>query len=253
MPAPSLPSLAPSVITTLNPASAATRGVYAGRKRPLVAGYDLRAEGTDILLVGVNHPGSMVGGFPVGSLVQNTGGQQTSYTSPRDKVFGAVGKGATTAAQLANGFENYTIGANGDFVVVPGASATLPQDTDVSAAATYANAIAIAWPVANKDSNRAVLLTRIARTGSFTNNGQWRVNNATSIDVCWDYNATPANSRGLPAEWRITLILPAAADIVTLVDSGDATASISNIKSCDFMFAGSTTRTGIVTLSRSFQ
>ena len=253
MAAPALNPIPPTVLRAIDPAAASTRGFYAHRQRPFVAGYKIRAEATAAhKLVGVNHPGTMVGGFPVGSLNQNTGGTAATYSSPANKVFATVGKG-DSALQLTNGFENYTISTTGDFVVAPGCTATVPQDTDLTDATNYANAILIAYPLATKDRGKTILFTRIAKSGSLAASGTWKVNNATSIDVCWDYNATPANSRGVPNGFQLVLILPSTStDVVTLLDNASA-GQVAAITACDFMFSGKTSQAGVVTVSRLLQ
>jgi hypothetical protein len=252
MAAPSLNTMRPDPMVSLDPSAAATRGFYARRRRPEVAGYRVKASAVAAhKLVGVNHPGSLVGGFPIGSINQNVAGQVVPYTSPANKVFATSGKG-NSAAQLAAGFENYTVTTTGDFVVAANATATIPQDTDITDATNYANAILMAYPAAHHDSNKAILFTRIAKSGTLAASGQWKVNNATSIDVCWDYNATPANSNGVPASWKLILILPAATDVVTIVDNASAGAFTSFL-SPDFLFAGKTSQNGVIAVNRLLQ
>lgn len=267
MTAPAQPSINPDLLVSINPGANTTRGFYARRRQPEVAGYKLRcrAEGA-AKLVGFNHPGTAVGGFPIGSINTNVGGSVVAYTSPRNKVFRTIGKGDSTA-QLANGFENYTLSTTGDFVTQD-ATVALPAGTiaqllaDSSGTTGYANAVLLAYPLANKDANRPVMLTRVGSDEVLTSSGSstakisgmWKVNTTTagaaSLDVCWDYNATPASTHGVPITWALELILPASADIVTLFEP--AAASEAAITSTDFMFGGKTSGQNILTLTRLF-
>lgn len=203
---------ATDLIKVLNPAAASTRAAYSAQRRPWLPGYAARYRAEGAALV--------------------YGVNHPGYLDAT-KVTRFSGAGATaTTSPFA-----YTM---------PSGAPTLPVTASLTEANDYLDAIMVATSL----DGTKTLVPRVAYGGSTLASAFWRVTSTTAIVTA--SGVSGGNFTDWPAGTMLEIIVPAATDLVKLVDaSGAGEAAVLTLK--DFLAAGGSGKTSVVELNRVFQ
>lgn len=268
----------PDLVKILDPGAPATRASFSKARKPWTPGYAaMYFTSAASQLTGVNLPGAS--DITKTAKLSATGSEVTSITAGITNasttvvyaaattsfpVVGQVVSGTgitlgTTVATVTPGV-GFTLSGNAtatnasaalsivSTIALPsGVGFTLPTTADITASANYANAFLLTY--APGDRSNAVLVPRVATGGANIAGPFWRVETTTTFSVVASGSA--GTFVGYPVNTVFELVVPAASDIVQLFDN--AAAKSDTVRVSDFLVAGATSRTGVITLNRIFK